>query len=144
MEPLSVLANIIAVVGAAKTVALALKRICKLRHAPKQLLELSDEVNGLHIILNSLNESLSSKHGQPRDAVFEHYLRGLLQNASSHVRNVNQYIQSNTFPGTKCMDLESMRCLWKVWVKQNNIGNLSMSIRNIRQEISTAMTVLTA
>jgi len=44
MDPLSLIANIIAVANAAKTTARSLERLASIRHAPQQILQLINEV----------------------------------------------------------------------------------------------------
>ena len=51
-DPLSLTASIIAVAGVVQTVAQGIRRIVALRHAPEQILQLSDEV--LRLSLNHL------------------------------------------------------------------------------------------
>lgn len=144
MDPLSLIANLIAVAGVARTTARYLKSICDLHHVPRQLFDLSDEVNDLEIILKSLENLLSCGHTQPRDVVFEQYLRDLFNNALKRTQTINQIVGSKAFQNIKYMDLTSRKKLWKMWAKQKHIENMCMDLRSIRQEISTAMTVLTA
>lgn len=143
MDPLSLVANIAAVMGAAKAATQSIKRICALRYAPKQLSELSSEAGDLQTILVCLNEILSSGHSQPHDPVFEHHLRGLLDTASKHIQEMKQMAESFPVRSTT-MDLESLKISWKLWLKQKNVGNMSIRLQKIRQEISTALTVLNA
>ena len=49
MDPLSISASIIAVIGTIRTVSQGLERLASLRHAPDQLLALTNEVSTLHL-----------------------------------------------------------------------------------------------
>ena len=56
MDPLSLTAGIIAVVGATGTVGKTLKKLVGLRHAPKLLRNLNDRVSYLHLLIESISD----------------------------------------------------------------------------------------
>ena len=58
MDPLSITAGILAVLGAGGEVGKACKKIIDLRHAPDVLIALNNEVTDLHILVGDADEIL--------------------------------------------------------------------------------------
>lgn len=58
MDPLSVTAGILAVLGAGGKVGTACQKIIALRHAPYALIALNNEVTDLHIVVKDVNDIL--------------------------------------------------------------------------------------
>ena len=61
MDPLSIIAGIIAVIGAGGTVSKRLRKLAKVRHAPKLIIQLKDEVSDLYLLVES-SANLASQH----------------------------------------------------------------------------------
>ena len=63
MDPLSIAASIIALIGAAKQVAVGLDKVASLRGAPAAVLALNNELSDLRLVLNEA-EPLLLMHGR--------------------------------------------------------------------------------
>ena len=61
MDPLSIAAGIIAVVGAGGTVSKRLRKLAQVRDAPKFIIELKDKVSDLYLLVES-SANLASQH----------------------------------------------------------------------------------
>ncbi|MCJ1236859.1 hypothetical protein MMC14_004841 [Varicellaria rhodocarpa] len=56
MDPLSIGASVLAVLGAAATAGRALEKLCRLRHAPDDLIALINEVSDMQVSCGNLNQ----------------------------------------------------------------------------------------
>ena len=65
MDPVSLTASILAILGAGGTIAKGLGRIRKLQHAPDVLMQLNNEVTDLHLLIESVNELAHQLTHQP-------------------------------------------------------------------------------
>ena len=65
MDPISITASIIAVLGAGGTVAKGLNRIRRLNNAPEILLQLNNEVVDIHLVIRSVDELAQQWSQQP-------------------------------------------------------------------------------
>ena len=63
MDPLSISASIVALIGAAKAVAVGLDKLASLRGAPAAVLQLNNEVSELRLVLD-VAEPLLGKHNR--------------------------------------------------------------------------------
>ncbi|PVH88072.1 hypothetical protein DL98DRAFT_648957 [Cadophora sp. DSE1049] len=63
MDPLSISASIVALLGAAATVARGLDRLRAWRNAPVELISLLNEVADLQVVLTNVKDSCESLHG---------------------------------------------------------------------------------
>jgi len=104
VEPLGVSASIVTLVGTAFTIAKTLHDFIKrLRHAPQDLLALSNEVSELSLILTSINHASStSSHTATSQALTE-----CLQSARQDLHDLDAFTKRlviSRTPAKNCVD----------------------------------------
>ena len=140
MDPLSLIAGIIAVFGAGGTIAKGLDRIRRLKNAPDILLQLNNEVTDIHLLIDSVDElapqwinQLSTSNRQQqlvcttlaraRDSVLE------LEKLIAYI------LTKETVSGAE-VDRS-------VWVRNlDRIGDAKNSIRRAREDLNTVWVAL--
>ena len=105
-DPLSLVASIIAILGAANTISKTLSKVKLLRNAPAGLLELNNEVTELTIILRTVERHLSSaeleRSTPPQDILRQ--MSELIDRAKDRLLQLDQlihyrFLQSGTLDG---------------------------------------------
>ena len=139
MDPLSLTASIIAIVGGGSTVAKGLKKILSARHLPDILLQLNNEVTDLQYIVQDINDLLQ-------------------QQAQKHLPSYASLISALKFSKQTLLALESLiayelttvdsrdgqtRIDWISWLRvEPKIKRLKEDIRTDRVRLSSALSLL--
>lgn len=144
MDPLSLAANVLAVVGAAQSTLQALKRVKDARFAPNQISQLLDEVADFERVIVTVTRTLSGIGQQPVDPGFNKHLASLIQRAMDQVTQINRLAEDGWIRDLEAMNEKSATAAWKRWLRSKDVGELLTSIHSIRQDLAAALTVLTA
>ena len=140
MDPLSIIASIIAVVGAGGTVSKRLRKLAQVRHAPKLIIGLRDEVSDLYLLveasanLASQHESVTTKPLSPAVA------RGLerIQNTLLTLERLIVYELTTITNSDGQTEVDKV-----AWVRSGaKIQELKWQIQDDRQYLSTALGLL--
>ena len=136
MDPLSLTASIITVLGAGGTVAKGLSRIRYLKNAPNTLLQLNNEVTDLLLLIRAVNEL----YLQPNDLstisiLQEEVVCNILERAKHAVLELEKLIEyvltKETSMGTKVDTLAWSRALDRVKEAKNDIRAARNDLNNV-------------
>ena len=61
MDPISLIASIVTIIGTGGTVGRGLRDLAQVRHAPQVLLQLKDQVSDLHLLIEATSD-VATKH----------------------------------------------------------------------------------
>ena len=119
MDPLSLAASILAVLGAGGTIAKGLAKIRRLKRAPCILLQLNNEVTDLHLLIRAVNEIYhSSANIIPVSTLQEEVVYNALKRAKHDVLELEKLIEyiltKETSSGTEIDTLAWIRALDRV------------------------------
>ena len=140
MDPLSLTASIIAVLGAGGTIAKGLSKIRRLKSAPDILLQLNNEVTDLHLLIRAVNELYHRPTNlNPTSTLQEKVVCNALERAKYAVLELEKLIEyvltKQTARGTEVDTLAWSRVLDRVKEAKNNI-------RTARTDLNTIWTTL--
>lgn len=144
MDPLSLTANVIAVVSAARSAVRSLKRLKDARLAPIRITQLLDEVHDFERVVTAVERTINIENDQPIDPIFNQHLALLIQQAKKQMMAVNQLVEDRWIKELESMDQKAIKVFWKTWLISKDILQISEKIRTLRQEMAAALTVLTA
>ena len=142
-DPLSLVASIIAVIGAAETIATFISKGKILRNAPDELLALNNEVSDLTVTLRNIEQSISLNKTEssvvPQE-VLQH-TSILIDRAKHRLHEIDHLIyhrllKSGSFEG----DYKVFRVRW-VRVK-SEVESHRAALRDIRQNIVLQIMVI--
>ena len=142
-DPLSLVASIIAVVGAAETISKTLTKVKLLRNAPVGLLALNNEIADLTIILCTVEGHMSSsdleRSAPPQDVLQQ--ILNLVDRAKDHLLQLDQlihyrFLESGSLDG----DYKVFRIRW-IRAKET-VDNHRCALQGIRQGIQLQQLVL--
>ena len=141
MDPLSIIASTLTILGTAGVIGRSFKRITALKHAPAILLGLKDEVFGLYCVLQSVDILIRRHAGIAHDAPMSNLCR-VLENSKSTLFRLEDLIRDKlTFEGQN----GEVRLDRGVWLfTESKVRNLKEQIRVDRIELTTALSLLTS
>jgi hypothetical protein len=140
MDPLSLTAGILAVIGAAKIVVQGLQRLNSYRKAPQEIVDLLSDVTELHMFLEGVG------------LVIEHYqsvrctqnVRSLIEHvekAGQKVHDIKCLLDSRFFRDSRLNDGNKARIVWLR--NKNKVKKLQIELRAIRVDSGTTLSLLT-
>lgn len=164
MDPLSVAANIIAVTGAAANISKKLRELSRLRHAPEQIIVLENEVclqflyrkldveslqvSDFRSVLVTVNETLRKLRETSaieESLELERSIQRLVETAITHLDEMNVILESSFIRNLDSTKSDQAKISWGKWLRKNGqLQRLSATLRDIRRDISAALTIVTA
>ena len=142
-DPLSLVASIIAVVGAAGTISKTLSKAKLLRKAPESLLALNNEITDLSIVLRTVEEHVSSislEGRAPSQDVLQQ-ISNLINQAKDRLLQLDQLIHYQFLKsGTLDCDYKIFRIQW-LRAKEIIEGHRH-ALREIKQALLLQLAVL--
>lgn len=145
MDPLSLTASIIAVVGAGSTIGKGLKKAAAARHMPDIVLALNNEISDLRFVIHDLNDLLW-QHDQ-----VAHENRGplpghaSLSSALKHVKETLLALESLIAYELTTVDSTNghIKMDWSSWLRaEPKVQKLKNDIHTDRIRLSSALSVL--
>lgn len=134
MDAISLIANIIAVMGAVRSAVNGIERLRRTRFAPQQLSEIQDELSNFHSVLSAVEGIVSQQTAQQlEDTIFIQYLEVLLGNAKIQLAAFSRAIESDSIQNLGDTDEKLVKVLWKGLFKQNGLPTLASELHTIRQ-----------
>lgn len=143
MDPLSLSANIIAVVSAATTTARTIQQIVRIREVPYQILRLQNEVSDSRalfaIIQQTVNEATTISSFDLR-AISR--MQDLPNKAHILLEQIGLIVDS----GLKCCeDRRRLKISWRSWMKnRSKLEKHTASLRDVGKDIAETLNLLTA
>ena len=108
MDPLSLTASLLAVIGAAKAGASGLRKLSSYRKAPSELADLLSELERFQQILSDIKSFLDLYP----DAVFSEGLHECVLGSASKIEVINNLVTSNPFKFSRLSDGKNARVVW--------------------------------
>ena len=141
-DPLSLIASIIAVVGAAEGVSKTLAKMKSIRDAPDELLALINEVSDLRIILMDVQSYIAQNLRRPRIAQDElQHMSTLIDRAKEKLLKLDELIQYRLVKPDSIAN--HIKVSKREWVRaKSTIEKFQQSLRDIRLNIVAQMTVI--
>ena len=145
MDPLSLTAGILAIVGAGNTVRKGLKKIISARRLPDILLQLNNEVTDLQYVVQDVDDFLrqrSQPTGEDRCPVSSHAsLISALEHAKATLLALESLI---VYELTTVDSLDGRTKIdWVTWLRvQSKVKSLKDDIRTDRVRLSSALSLL--
>ena len=145
MDPLSMTASILAVVGAGSTVRKGLKKLISARRLPDILLQLNNEVTDLQYIIQDVNDLLrqrSQSTGEDRCPLSSHTS---LTSALEHAKATLLALESLIVYELTIVDSLNGRTKidWIMWLRvESKVKSLTDDIRTDRVRLSSALSLL--
>ena len=141
-DPLSLVASIIAVIGAAEGVSRTLTKIRNLRDAPDELLALMNEVSDFRIILTGLQTYITQYSQRPQLLVEElSHISTLADRGKEKLLQLDQLIQYRLVKPES--GLTQIKVSKREWARaRSTIESFRQTLRDIRLNIVTQMIVV--
>ena len=140
MDPLSATASIITLIGAAGVVGKGLGRLASLRHAPTILLELNDEVAGLHLIVQSVHVLIHRHHNNLEYALPIANLCRALEKSQTTLHTLSDLLTNRLTVEDKNGQTRLDRSVWLRCATK--VSNIKEQVRFDRIELSFALNLL--
>lgn len=139
MDPLSITAGIIALIGAANQVAVGLNKLASMREAPDAVRALNNEVSDLRLVLDDA-EPLLRKHermSRPNAPGDSKFLLGL-EHGKERLAELETLIQNRLF--TRMGKIDRFGWLFE----QNKVQRALVDIRAVRLSIVARLALVNA
>ena len=140
MDPLSLTASLLAILGAGGAIAKGLNQIRRLKHAPNVLLQLNNEIVDLHLLIRVVDE-LYHQHSDSTRASQHTIIFNILIRAKEALLELEQLI---SYDWTRETDhgIEIRRTVWMN--AQKKVAETTSKIRSVRTNLNGAWTVISA
>ena len=145
MDPLSITASFIAIVGVSGHAAGAIRKLAAIKEAPDIALALSNEISDLHLVITAVRDALQRQRAitLPRSAVGSHTsVTSLLQNALDKAQEMEALYNSLTTGLPRASDpLKFSTIRWLR--RQSKVRKMLEDLKAIRLKLSGAVEILT-
>ncbi|KAF7510833.1 hypothetical protein GJ744_005933 [Endocarpon pusillum] len=141
MDPLSITASILTILGAAGQVKKGLERLQSLKSAPQELCALTNEIADLQVVLNNFSECLSQL--QTQKSLEEDWVSSVqrpLGRAQNLIKELNVLIETK-LTATKCPNEKGMPQVVRLsWTKEKkNLARFQKQLRETRVNLILAL-----
>ena len=141
-DPLSIIASIIAVIGAAESVGKAVNRIRDITNAPDEVLALSNEISDLTVVLKDLEIYVTATDGAAIPLENLEHLSVLVKRAQSRLAQLEQVMHNHLpEPGGANRRSSLFRPQWALLKRK--VDGLRVDLRDIKLSIIVQLTTIT-
>ncbi|KAL9017831.1 MAG: hypothetical protein Q9185_004846 [Variospora sp. 1 TL-2023] len=146
MDPISVAASLLTVLGAAATAGRALDRLSSLRHAPDHLVALVNEISDLRVVLHNVRDAVQGRAKTSQECGNVAYI---VQRASQKMSELNRLIYGNLVktPSSGCHSLgddDTIKASRTKFLRHSGkIRSLKDDIQELKMSLLIAMGTLT-
>ncbi|KAH6988896.1 hypothetical protein BKA56DRAFT_246465 [Ilyonectria sp. MPI-CAGE-AT-0026] len=140
MDPLSITASVLAVLGAVGQTAKALKKLWGLKDAPEELASLVNEVSNWRMVLLMMHDSLERIGTTEEESTGEVLtaIRDILQQSQDVLQELDTVVSEVLLCGTKKIDMSRLSYLRY----HGRLVKLQDKLRDLRQHLTLALTTL--
>lgn len=136
MDPLSISASVVALLGAADGVSRGLRKLLKLRGVPDLILALNNEVSDLQLLLNEVGSLVKTNEGVglhfPKPAGV-HSLPRILERIQAKLSNLDVVLRRFSANGPNL----SAKVLWLK--EEPNVLRIRNELGSLKQDLTTAL-----
>ena len=141
-DPLSIVASIIAVIGAAESVGRTLNRIRDIINAPNEVLALSNEISDLTVVLKHVEIYVTAADGAVISPANLDHLSVLAKRAQSRLAQLERIMHTHfSEPGGANRRSSRLRLQWALL--KTKVDGLRIDLRDIKLSIIVQMTTVT-
>ena len=141
-DPLSIIASIIAVIGAAESVSKTLNRIRDITNAPDEVLALGNEISDLTVVLKHVETYVTAVDGAVISLENLEHLSVLAKRAQSKLAQLERIVQHHLpEPGGANRRSSLLRLQWALL--KTKVDGLRVDLRDIKLSIVVQMTTVT-
>ena len=141
-DPLSIIAGIIAVIGAAQSVGRTLNRIRDITNAPNEVLALSNEISDLTVVLKNVETYVTSADGAAISPENLEHLSVLARRAQSTLAQLERIMHNHLpEPGGAIRRGSLLRLQWALL--KPNVDGLRVDLRDIKLSIIVQIATVT-
>ena len=141
-EPLSIVASIIAVIGAAESVGITLNRIRDIMNAPNEVLALSNEISDLTVVLKHVETYATAADGAVISLEHLEHLSVLAKRAQSRLAQLEQIMDNHLHePGGANRRSPLLRLQW-AFLKPK-VDGMRVDLRDIKLSMIVQITTVT-
>lgn len=145
MDPLSIAASIVALIGATQSVAVGLNKLASLRGVPAAILALNNELSDLRLVLSEA-EPILLKHGRVAvdingatpSPIEDGVLKLSFERAKQRLAELESVLQNRLLTRMGAMD----RIGWLM--EQDKVRKASEDLRTVRLNITAMLGVVTS
>ena len=141
-DPLSIIASIIAVIGAAESVGKAVNRIRDITNAPDEVLALSNEISDLTVVLKHFETYITAADGAIISRESLEHLSVLAKRAQSRLAELER-IMHNHLPGPGGANKRSSRLRLQWPLLKTKVDGLRVDLRDMKLSIIVQITSVT-
>lgn len=140
MDPLSLIASIIAIVGAGGSVGKGLKKLASIRHAERDLVLLQDDVSDLQLLVGNVSEIILEFEKTTKRPSYQRIVRAL-ERTKSTILDLEKLIVYNL---TTTADSHGKLRIdpWAWITHEAAVRNLRTQIGDRERELLTALSFL--
>ncbi|KAL8687366.1 MAG: hypothetical protein Q9218_006442 [Villophora microphyllina] len=144
MDPISIAASLLTVLGAAATAGRALDHLSSLRHAPDSLIALVNEVSDLRVVLHNVRDAVQERTKTSQQCG---NLSFIVQRASQKLSELNRLIYGNLLKTGGCNSLDdddTIKASRLAFLRRSGkIKSLKDDIQGIKMSLLISMSTLT-
>ncbi|KAL8956008.1 MAG: hypothetical protein Q9183_006451, partial [Haloplaca sp. 2 TL-2023] len=141
MDPVSVAASVLTVIGAAATAARTLDHLSSLKHAPDTLVALVNEVSDLRVVLHNVRDAVQDRAKSSQECG---NLSFIVQRASSKLSELNRLIFGNLLKTDGLGDDDTIRASRTAFLRHSGkLKSLKEDIQEIKMSMLIAIGTLT-
>ena len=141
-DPLSIIASIIAVIGAAESAGKALNRIRDIMNAPDEVLALSNEISDLTVVLKHVETYIPAANGAVISLEYLEHLSVLVKRAHSKLAQLENIMHDHLPESGGANRRSSPLRLWWALLK-TKVNGLRVDLRDIKLSIIVQITTVT-
>ena len=141
-DPLSIIASIIAVIGAAESVGRTLNRITDITNAPDEVLALSNEISDFTVVLKHVETYVTAADGAVISLEKLEHLNVLAKRAQSKLAQLERIMHNHLpEPGGANRRSSLLRLQWALL--KTKVDGLRVDLRDIKLSIVVQMIAVT-
>ena len=141
-DPLSIIASILAVIGAAETLGKTLNRIRDLMNAPDEVLALSNEISDLTIVLKHVETSIAAADGPVTHVEHLKHISVLIKRAQSKLGQLEKIMHDHLGEvGGANRRSSLLRLQWALL--KTKVNTLRVDLRDIKLSIIAQISCVT-
>lgn len=140
MDPLSVAASLVALIGAVDSVAEKCRRLLALKHAPQVLQQLNNELSDFHLGIATVEDIIRQQEALQDEASFNQELLFVaILRAKDSILDLEKMV---VYGLLKTPDQQNPKIDYKFWVrKEGKVREMRERVRHAKMDILVAFNV---
>ena len=145
MDPLSLVASIVTIVGVGGEVAKAVRKLASLKGAPDLILALNNEISDLYLVILAIRDIFSRQRASivpsSNNVTTDNTVLGTLVQANEKVLELRALHQRLTARTTRLGDVDTLNKA--SWLREHkNVKKMQEDLRTVRLKLSTTLGII--